>query len=193
MLIGFCGHKGVGKDTAAQFLIDRFDFTRIAFADKLKEAVANLFDIDVRRVDAWKDWSGLTVGVQHDKTLMARHSWREFLQRFGTEMGRNTFGQNFWVEQWKDAWVALSVLDPDAAVNIVAPDVRFQNEAVYIKNAEGYIVEIVREGYEPDGHASEEPLPRNFIDAQIINNGTLNELEVDVYELYKGLERQHVS
>lgn len=189
MIIGFHGCKGVGKDTAGQFLVDELEFTKVAFADPLKEAVANLFGIDREMVDdlKLKDSVGTKghVILVIDGIVEYDHDWREFLQRFGTEMGRNTFGKNFWVDLWEDHLYRNSIHED----NVVATDVRFQNEAERIQKLNGVVVEIVRQGHEPDGHESETPLPRVLIDAQITNNGTIDDLKVDVYELVKQLDR----
>ena len=178
-LVGFTGVKGSGKDTAGQFLVE-VGFTRVGFADKLKEAVANLFDIDLENVVKWKyrEPSNPQTGVVHldfveihidvGGDVEHTYTWREFLQRFGTEMARNTFGQDFWVE------LALPTFP---RVNTVFTDVRFDNEAGRILKFGGKVFEIIRPGYESDGHASEEPIDRDLIDGQIINDGSLNTLK----------------
>jgi len=197
MIIGFHGCKGAGKDTAGKFLVDTYDFQKVAFADPLKEAVAVLFNLTVQEVDDLKsspayielnhDWQDVMVdyadGTKFDP--WTRIGWREFLQRFGTEMGRNTFGRDFWVDLWEDYLYRNSIHED----NIVATDVRFKNEAEKIQHMGGTVVEIIRPEYEPDGHESEEPLPRILIDAQINNNGTIEDLHVDVHELIKQLTR----
>lgn len=189
MIIGIHGTKGSGKDTIANCLIEHFEFTKHAFADSLKEAVANLFGISTEQVDDLKQPDSIGCKghliLQINGTTEYDYTWREFLQRFGTEMGRNTFGRNFWVDLWEDYLYRQSMQED----NVVAPDVRFQNEAAKIQELGGIIVRVTRPGYEPDGHESEEPLPNIMMDAEITNNGTLEDLQVDVFELYKGLTR----
>lgn len=46
-VIAVSGWKGSGKDTAAEYLIQEFGYTRVAFADILKEMVATQYDIPV--------------------------------------------------------------------------------------------------------------------------------------------------
>lgn len=170
-LIGFTGCKGVGKDTAGQFLVHE-GFKQIGFADKLKEAVANLFDIDLENVDKWKDKKeDVEIWVAHDffpNEQPSTHvilSWREFLQRFGTEMGRETFGWDFWVN------LAL----PDfPLVDTVITDVRFDNEAGRIMRFGGSVYEITRPGHESDGHVSEEGIDRDLIMGTIHNDGDMD-------------------
>ena len=193
MLIGLKGYKNTGKDTVADYLVHRHDFTKIAFATKLKQAVAALFDIPLESVDLYKQNHGNTidlveVGLNIQKPepleLPAEYifTWHEFLQRFGTEMGREVFGEDFWVDQlindlpirkeWKTALSYNLVVDG----NYVISDCRFENEAKRIRQLGGYVVEIIRPGFEPDGNSSEEPLPANLIDKQILNNDDLRTL-----------------
>ena len=108
MVIGFTGRKGTGKDTAAQYFVDKYGFTRVAYADVLKEAAAELFDIPVEYMDRYKNNNRARIRfeVQHETILgaydhMTDMPLRTFLQRFGTEMGRNIFGPSFWVDQLK--------------------------------------------------------------------------------------------
>jgi len=190
MIIGFTGVKQSGKDTCGAFLVETYEFQRRAFADILKEAVCNLFDIDLIVYDKLKGNDNVAETVGHvilevSGTTQYDYSWREFIQRFGTEMGRNTFGKNFWVDQWEDGLYRDSIVEDD----IVVTDVRFQNEAAKIQDLGGTIVRVTRPGYESDGHVSEEPLPNILIDADINNNGTIEDLQIDVMELYQGLIR----
>ncbi len=194
MLIGICGNKGVGKNTAADFLDG---YTQMAFADKLKEAVANLFDISV-------DWVDLLKGSNEEREVIGQVqldfgwgkdslNWREFLQRFGTEMGRNTFGRNFWVEQWEHQYNDLHALDRHAAKNVVVTDVRFRNEATRIIYYGGQIIEITRPGCEPDGHASEDRLPEDLIDATVYNDSTVDDFRRKFLAVVEGLSVGVVS
>lgn len=179
MIIGFHGVKGSGKDTAAQYLIDNYGFKKRAFADKLKEAVANLFGIPLQEVDEFKTFE-YYVQVEPGVTGL---SWRKFLQRFGTEMGRNTFGKDFWVDQWEDSLYQIADFPND--VNIVVTDVRFQNECHTIQRLGGVVFRITRPGHEPDGHASEKRLPDILLDGEISNDSTIEDLHKDVEKVYQ--------
>lgn len=184
MLIGFTGYKGVGKDTAANHLVETFGFTKLAFADKMKMAIARLFNIKLEFVDELKNMGYVEIHYPLNSDSVTSMMWREFIQRFGTEMGRETFWNDFWVNLWEDEYDHLVL---EEKFDVVVPDVRFKNEADMVRQLNGVIVEITRPGYKSDGHASEEGLPRDMIDAQIANNGSLKALEIDVYDLYKAL------
>lgn len=186
MLVGFHGCKGVGKDTAADFLVARHNFVKLPFAGPLKQAVANLFGISLAQVDKYKDNDGNSIDLVSvileicgsDGKRMSQYdfSWREFLQRFGTEMGRQTFGQNFWVERWHESFLKHRAV----AQSVVVTDVRFPNEAAAIRQLGGMVIQIKREGHEPDGHASEIPLPPSWINQTIYNDGTFEDLRAEV-------------
>ena len=46
MIIGICGLIGGGKGTVGDILVEHHNFEKLSFADKLKDAVAHMFDWD---------------------------------------------------------------------------------------------------------------------------------------------------
>jgi len=175
MVIGFTGRKGTGKDTAAQYFVDKYGFTRVAYADVLKEAAAELFDIPVEFMDRYKNNNRARVRfeVQHETILgaydhMTDMPLRTFLQRFGTEMGRNIFGPSFWVDQLKRRIDEGTMRD-----NYVISDVRFNNEVTLCD----YVIEIIRDTVQgPDVHVSEAGLDEELVHYIVVNNGTIENL-----------------
>lgn len=186
MLIGLTGTKGSGKDTAASFLED---YSVMKFARPLKQAIADLFDLDdIAHVDALKDYMAW-IEIRHPLSSEAiSMSWRTFLQRFGTEMARQNFGSDFWVDQWEKDYDNLFDLDSDAASRVVVTDVRFPNEAARIHRLGGSIIEIQRSGYEPDGHESEKPLPRDLVDTICYNTSNLEQFKVSFLATVEALK-----
>jgi hypothetical protein len=195
MLIGLNGYKGVGKDTVGKILAEQYGYERLAFADKMKEAIAALFDISREDVDAYKIDLGTLPRVEviieealpSQMVIQKSFSWREFLQRFGTEMGREVFGEDFWVD----------LLLPDDnygqydSKNIVVTDVRFPNEYNRIKSLGGYNVRVLRPDYEGDGHASEARPDPELIDYYIHNDGDLDLLRDSVEHLLMTINGSH--
>ena len=55
MIIGLTGYKGSGKDTAASHLVEKYGFTRVAFADKLKKSAAACFGRCCSTRHSWRD------------------------------------------------------------------------------------------------------------------------------------------
>jgi hypothetical protein len=175
MVIGFTGRKGAGKDTAAQYFVDKYGFTKVAYADVLKEAAAALFDVPVEYMDKYKNNVNARVKflVGYEAIMGAYHvhedmSLREFLQRFGTEMGREVFGPSFWVDQLKHRMDEGTMRD-----NYVISDVRFNNEVTLCD----YVIEIVRNTVQgPDVHVSEQGLDEELVHFIVVNNSTVAEL-----------------
>lgn len=199
MLIGLNGQKLSGKDTVGTILVENYDFNRVAFADKLKQAAAALMNCSIHEVDKWKDYDPAYVIVYTTSTgdlsgktykeRKASFTWREFLQRFGTEMGRDVFGEDFWVdhcllnpmkdripEGWADK------------VDIVVTDARFNNELKRIKDLGGYNFRINRPGLNGGDRHSSEALPdMTLIDGFIQNDGTIEHLRGEVANLVGSL------
>jgi hypothetical protein len=179
MIIGICGYKGSGKSTVGSFLVQDYGFYQVAFADKLKDAAAALFGISREDVDNFKevtyDTTGRTKGMvilQQEVEFVSRKAfiekeitWREILQRLGTEVGRNIFGEDFWVNQ-------VDISNPFTVIT----DVRFNNEAKFIIDNGGEMVYVHRPGYTSDGHPSEVLPTYNTPYRLIVNDGTVEEL-----------------
>lgn len=208
-LIGLNGAKGSGKDTVASFVQDWAErrgvhAARRGFADKLKLSACRIFypDCDLQFALEWankiKDADGEGVGYFYTikdyeespfaRDLLKTMSGRQYLQRYGTESHRDVFGEDFWVDQLLPVGSQVAVIKnfsdnskyPDFAL---VTDVRFVNEARRVAALDGVVWEVVRPGHEPDGHASEERLPPQLIDATILNDGTLEDLREQVNNL----------
>jgi hypothetical protein len=87
---------------------------------------------------------------------------------FGTEVGRQMFGENFWVD------IALNGIKE---TNAVITDVRFRNEADAIKKAGGQVWRINRNGIGPvTDHSSEVDLDKYDFDYVIDNDFSVSDL-----------------
>jgi len=173
VIIGLTGYARTGKDTAAEFLIKE-GFERRAFADKLRESLYNLDPIiALEEVDDQCNAGTIFVRAQE---IVDRLGWdvakveyleiRELLQRFGTEVGRELYGTNFWVD------VVMNSLD--STQDYVITDVRFPNEADAVKAAGGVVVRILRPGVEAvNGHASDTSVDLITPDYFVFNDGTM--------------------
>lgn len=200
MLIGLNGPKGSGKDTVGHYLVTEYGFTRLSFADKLKQSAAVLFGIKPEVWDVIKNENTAKIVLQTtlgrndrnpDGSVMTYEypvSGRYFLQLYGTEAHRNIFGDDFWVD------ALLRDYDPFDGQNYVITDARFSNELKRIKELNGFNISIRRRRDVPeDSHVSEAPPPPIYIDEWIDNNGSFNSLyrQVDTfmsaYPLFDGL------
>lgn len=176
MIVGLCGKKGAGKDAAGQYLVENHGFTRLSFADPLKDSAAACWPGVTK--DDWNEWKNdshvhVQIIQEHQGVdmVVASVTAREFLQRYGTEAHRDVFGQNFWINFMEEQ------LSLGAEPRYVITDARFENEILLLKKYGGTIIYLDRPGMDmADQHASETSVPEELIDVTIPNNSTLEAL-----------------
>ena len=202
MIIGICGFIGSGKDTAADYLVENYGFTRDSFACTLKDAVAAIFGWDRELVEGRtkeaRDWREQVDPWWAERLDMPNLTPRLVLQLWGTEVGRQAFHDDIWI-------ASLENKLRKSAGDVVITDCRFPNEVRAIKNAGGIVVWVNRgalpEWYqyaydanrgdqtaaerlkEYNIHASETAWVSTEFDYVIRNNGTLEELYDKVKDL----------
>lgn len=179
MIIGLTGRYLSGKDTIADHLVAKYNFRKVGFSDVMYDAVAGLMDITVEEAsspDEFKRYAKVSIEKYNEEGKFENglgfFTWREFLQRFGTEMGRNVFGQDFWCDMFAKKYLMVPQ-------NLVIRDVRFNNEANLLKSMElntSHIWQVIRPGFEGDSHESELGIHEAYIDADVENTGTIEEL-----------------
>ncbi len=164
VIVGLSGYARSGKDTAAQVLVDRFGFKRVAFADTLRSmlyAINPVVPDSIHgRVAELVDAEGWDVAKEQYPEV------RQLLQRLGTEAGRNILGEDVWVD------AAMRNLHP--AGRYVFTDVRFRNEALAVTSFQvnGELWRIERTGVGPaNDHVSEVGLDDWEFDTIILNQG----------------------
>jgi dephospho-CoA kinase len=148
MIIGLSGYAQVGKDTVANHLVENYGFVKVSFADPIREA---LYRLDPRiRIDEFNGAS-LASAVDHmgwEEVKRLSSDARELLQRLGTEVGREMFGDDFWVNQ--------GLIRAKEHKNVVFADTRYRNEANAIVRSGGQIWRINKPGSKPvNNHTSE--------------------------------------
>jgi hypothetical protein len=168
VIIGINGFKGAGKDTVADYLVSKYGFEKASFAALLKQSVAALFGISLDDIERWKNSPSMTVKIVGPSFPMARdiktHSqltFRQFLQRYGTEAHREIFGYDFWVNNL--------MMNLDVDKDYVIPDARFENELRAVRAFGGFNWCVERPGYEGEDHASEVAPDPDLIDYYIHN------------------------
>ncbi len=180
-IVGIAGQQGAGKDTAAKWFIER-GYVRSGFADPIKFMLNQAFNWTM---DDWENrWWKESDAVQGiDGRGFARQtSPRRLAQWLGTDVVRNNFGPDAWVNVWKQRW------HDTGQPRVVVADVRFQNEVDAIHKLGGNVIRITRRG-EADGkfymhndeiehrpHDSERTGELRSIDFHVENNGTIQDL-----------------
>lgn len=187
-IIGLSGYARCGKDTAASVLVEEFGFTRVAFADKLREVLYQLNPL----VEYLGTLDRHAMKRNYLQEVIDEYGWngyketgfsydiRRLLQRLGTEAGRETLWDSIWVD------AALTGHSEDA--KIVVTDCRFPNEAQAIKDRGGQVWRIIRSGVGPaNNHESETALDKWLFDRYFYNNGTLEDYHEVVRQLMERL------
>lgn len=135
-LIGLSGKMGAGKTTVADRLLACVPRARrLSFGDRLKAEAASLFSFPVEWCYSGKHrrlpvtMGRYALGMPHDMTI------RELLQWYGTEVGRAR-NPGRWIEAVKQSMNGLK------ADLIVIDDVRFPNEADFIREHGGLLARL---------------------------------------------------
>lgn len=225
ILIAFTGPWGSGKTTASQYLQDKHNFKKISFGKYIREEVDSFGDGFILTIDRLRGLIYTPEGVfkvdfydpqslenyaeiistissiketypdfvqnYEDRGLILVRATSEIkgiLQIWGTNIRRFYFSDDYWLRK------AENELDPRE--NYVIDDLRFLNEAMWVKDKGGVIVKIVPFDF-PDlseeivsgrtiDHRSEKELGLIEADYEIIN--PYGEVEEFYAEIDKILE-----
>lgn len=210
MIIGVCGFIGSGKDTIADYLVNVHEFRRESFANTLKDACAAVFGWDrtmlegrTKQAREWREQVDEWWSKRLDRAITPR--W--ILQYWGTEVCRKAFHDDIWI-------ASLENKLRNSKDSVVISDCRFPNEIKAIRNQGGIVIRVVR-GAEPewydhavalnagpkhigwalaktaleqyDIHASETAWVGTKFDAEIDNNGTMDQLYQQINDLLQDL------
>lgn len=181
-IIALSGYARSGKDTVADHLVERHGFVKLSFATPMREALYRLNPDIV-------DMSGLNYGFQQAVDLFGWEdmktyfpSYRGLMQRMGTEVGREMFGKDFWVDQ------ALKQV-PEGS-KVVFADCRYKNEASAVSSIGGEIWRISKPGVEAaNDHTSERDLDDYTFDSYVFNISTVEDLKKVVDDKYETIRR----
>ena len=173
MIIGLSGFARSGKDTVADILVENHGFVKMSFADPMRDALLRLNPLiqlrngpslplaQALRVYTWDELKSVSTDI------------RGLLQRMGSEVGREMFGENLWVDY------AIAHLPENT--DVVFSDVRYKNEAKAILALKGRVWRIEREGIgAANEHASENDLNNFPFELTIDNNFPVEQLALTI-------------
>ena len=125
-IIAIAGPAGSGKDTAANFINRQNNlYCKYRFADPIKRTIKTLFDFTEEQIEDRH--------LKEQIDLRWGFSPREAMQRFGTEFGRDLKD---------DIWLKFAERALHKNGNLVIGDCRFENEAEWVRNNGGQIIQI---------------------------------------------------
>lgn len=169
-LVGIAGKAQAGKSTIAKWLGQNRNAFSFGFAHPMKSVLIALF--------------GLTREHFEDPVLKETplpgigRSPRYLAQTLGTEWGRELVHPDVWVMAVEQQLKLWKIWETD--VIAVAQDLRFENEAAWIRKNGGLVLHVYRQGADGNvgisGHASEKGIELAGSDIVIENNGTLEQL-----------------
>jgi len=166
-LIGLGYRARSGKDTVGGYLCREHRYTRVGFADKLKQVASLITNDDAFDTEFKNEITifGITGG--------------QLLQQLGSLM--KTLDPAIWTKA--SHLQAIACTEP----YIVVTDVRYKAEAALIKRLGGQLWRIERPGLAYDSHSSETEGAEVKWDRVIVNNSTLPALFAAVDAVLEGL------
>jgi hypothetical protein len=175
MIIGLTGFARSGKDSVAKVLVEHYGFTRVAFADKIRDLLVEMDPI----LENGHHLSSMLEDYGWELTK-AKPEVRRLLQTLGVG-ARKVFGDNHWIVE--------TLKSVDHTKNYVVTDVRFVNEANWLKDIyNAHLWRVQRPGVGPiNSHVSENELNDYPVDCIFINDGALDDLESMVKARMVGL------
>lgn len=156
LIFGIAGVARCGKDTLGKHLLNKLDKNKlpclnISFASALKSDL-DKFLLDKFKISAFTENNS-------EKDLI-----RPLLVTYGTEVCRK-IDQDYWIKKI-DKKVKSSI---DNKIIVVITDVRYENEANWIKQNGGFIIHLSRIGQKPANFQEKvnDPILRKIADYKI--------------------------
>ena len=178
-IIGITGYKNSGKDTIAKYYISN-GYYKLSFADPIKEACKCIFSFTDEQLHNYE--------FKEKIDEYWKHSPREIFQKVGTELFRNTLphlcdniNDDIWIKSIEKRIIKLN--KENNITKFVIPDIRFINEADFIKKYNGKIILIKRFNKTSDTHVSEKNIDLIKYDYIVENTNTINNLYKKINEL----------
>lgn len=165
LLVGITGVARAGKDTLGGFLVEDHGFTRVGFADALK---------DIARRVGWDGNKDTSHPLGHRSVFgyPLFPPGRVFLQNLGLAV-REVLGESTWVDHALDKAERIGG-------RVVITDVRFDNEAQAIRDRGGVVLRVTRPGVgAANDHVSERGVSDDLVDLTVGNDSTLERLRAN--------------
>lgn len=186
-VIGITGRKYNGKDTVADYLVSRYGYTKLSFAQPIKEMSKIIFGFTEQQVNG---------NLKEDVDERWHISPRQAMQFIGTELFRDHIGKllphignNIWVYCATQKIKTQLSIDPNA--KFVIADVRFPNEleslrGIFDVDGQFKSIRVSRPTIACDEtslHESEKLIDTLVVDHELLNDSGKQELYDKVDQL----------
>ena len=176
-IIAICGTKRSGKDVLANHIVNKYGYTKLSFAEPLKELVKQLFNFSDEQV-------GLINGNNDEKDTIDERwglSPRKALQFIGTEVLQHKI-QELIPNIGRDYFANILLSKIEDNKTYVISDLRFIHEYEKIKHLDIDIIKVIRPSITNgigeqnfEQHLSEVENLYIPCNKEIINDGTLED------------------
>jgi hypothetical protein len=176
-VISFSGRKGYGKDFWAEYIVKTYtNVKKVAFADVLRDEVDKILELIENHKsieEIAKDIKATPKEIEEFISIyntsdikypeLNSHSrtnvMLKLLQKWGTEVRRNNYGKNFWINKLYNDTISIG---NKKGITYVISDARFPNEVDFVHRMKGLAVNIIisdeeqmrrlkaRDGFIPD-------------------------------------------
>jgi len=179
-LIGLTGLPECGKDSIGDDLVRTHDFAKMSFAGPIKDGLARMLDIP------WQSFEDRAVKEQEIPWI--GKSPRQLMQTLGTAWGRDTVREDIWIRH------AQRRLDNYRRIStkVVVTDVRFPNEADWLRANGGELWHVLRKAAPNVVHLHASNIPLAVLpgaDSVITNDEGLEQLRHQVARALAGDSR----
>lgn len=192
MIYGISAKAGSGKDEISNYVVKKYGFVKIAFADPIKRILVKLYNIDREKL-----WGESKFRAELD--LKTGKLIRELIQGVG-DKGRELY-INTWVDLTIDDvkkihddfyynyvdYIGLVDTVCEQSRSVIITDGRYLNELEAIKNIGGKLIRIIRPNTGLVGkigaHASEtdqDQIPNSYFDEVILNDSSIKNLQSQI-------------
>ncbi len=150
LLIGVSGRSGSGKDRFFSTILAPLGYTRLSLADGVRVLSAILLSEHFRNIDGRLDLEKLLrsfPSIYSMLFVMEKSPFSRILQQHvGTDLGR-AYDEDYWIK-------TVSPLVEERlrlGIRVAITDVRFPNEAEWVKSLGGMVVMVVGNGRYKEG------------------------------------------
>jgi len=183
-IIALCGAKGSGKDTVAELIkdISLEPVHNIAFADPIKHEIQRIFNLDPNSNAQYDLFKRTDISFQLPGYLSHQVEGRQIVREIGMLMRSYDESQfvNYVIDQ----------IQARPSFVWVVTDVRFPNELHAMIQHGAKVINVVRPGYEYDGHVTERGFTGSKFDYTIDNGGSVEDLRAKLLPIVKEIYKE---